>query len=95
MNMTQLGVALQYAVTFGAAFLAGRGYMDRSTATELLTWLAAGVPVLISLYKSRDAGKIDAAAKVKGVTVVAPDAVANASTKANVVPASSNEVKPK
>lgn len=95
MNMTQLRVTLQYLATGLAAYVAGRGWLPQDVATELATWLVAGIPIVYGVWKSRTQGKIETAANVPGVTVVAPDTIAAASPKPNVVPASQTEVTPK
>lgn len=100
MNGTQLRALLQYAATAAASYLAGKGYMTGDQAYGLMMWIAAGVPVLIGIWQERDAGKLNDAASVKDddgthVTIIAPDKLANATPKTNVIPASSNQVAPK
>lgn len=92
MNMTQARVIVQYVVTALMAYVVGKGYLPQDVATELGAAIVATLPALYSVWKSRNQGKIEAAASVPGVTVVAPDAMANATPKTNVVAASETSV---
>lgn len=92
MNMTQGRVTLQYLATALAAYIAGKGWLPDDVALEVATLLVGLIPALIGVWKSRDKGKLEAAAKVKGVTIVAPDDVARATPAENIVPSSENEV---
>lgn len=92
MNMTQFRVVIQYLATALAAYVAGRGWLPQDVATELATWLVGALPVAYSVWKSRNQGKIETAAQVPGVTIVAPDTIAEKAPAANVVPASEHRV---
>jgi hypothetical protein len=92
MNMTQYRVILQYAVSMGMAFVVGKGWLPQDVAAEVGAALVAAIPAIYAAWKSRDQGKIDTAAKVQGVTIVAPPAVATASPHDNVVSSATQKV---
>jgi hypothetical protein len=96
-NSTQFKSLLQYIATAGASFVAGKGWLSQDQASELFNWFVIGLPILIGIWQARDAGRLKEAAKVKDkngdhVQIVAPDALANAVPKDNVVPASTVKV---
>lgn len=93
--MTQARVTLQYFVTALMAYVVGKGWLPQDVATEIGALIVTLLPALYSIWKSCNQGKIDAAANVPGVKIVAPDEIANAIPKANVLPASEHEVAPK
>jgi hypothetical protein len=64
-------------------------------ATEVGALIVTVLPALYSIWKSRNQGKIETAATVPGVKIIAPDEIANASPKANVLPASEHQVSSK
>lgn len=93
MNMTQVRVILQYAVTYGMAWIVAKGYLPQDVATEVGAAIVAVIPAIYSTWKSRDAGKVATAANVEGVTVVAPPAITNAlSPHASVLTSTENKV---
>lgn len=95
MNMTQVRVTMQYLATALAAYIVGKGWLPQDAAMQVATYLVGAIPVIYGVWKSRTQGKIESAAKIPGVTIIAPDEIANATPKTNVVPASQNTVVPK
>lgn len=92
--MTQYRVILQYAVSMAMAYVVGKGYLPQDVATEVSAAIVALIPALYATWKSRDQGKIETAAKVPGVTIVAPSPVANAIPASNVVSTETHDVVP-
>jgi hypothetical protein len=92
MNMTQVRVLLQYVVTYAMGYVVAKGYLPQDVATEVGAAIVAVIPALYSTWKSRDAGKIETAAKVAGVTIVAPNEIATATPATNVVSSDTHSV---
>jgi hypothetical protein len=100
LNSTQFRSALQYLAAIVAAYVAGRGWLPKETASELANWIVVGIPILLAIWQSRDKGRLQEAAKVKDengdrVKIVASDDLANSIPRDNVIPASQVNIVPK
>lgn len=100
LNSTQFKTALQYLAGIVAAYVAGKGWLPKETATELANWLVVGIPIVLAIWQGRDKGRLNEAAKVKDdhgerVKIVASDDLANSIPKDNVIPASKVNIVPK